>query len=143
MKITICGSVQFGREIVDIYRQLEKLGHHPVIHEEMFAIANGTAKEIIDGINGGEHHEIKRKYNFIKTWHGFIVESDAILVCNFDKKGIKNYIGGNTLMEIGFAHVHDKKIFLLNPIPEEVPYVDEIKAMVDVVVYGDLSKITV
>jgi len=44
-------------------------------------------------------------------------------------------------MEIGFAHVNDKKIFLLNPIPEQVSYLDEIKAMVDVILEGDLSKI--
>lgn len=44
-------------------------------------------------------------------------------------------------MEIGFAHVNDKKIFLLNPIPEDVPYADEIKAMADVVIAGDLGKI--
>jgi hypothetical protein len=69
------------------------------------------------------------------------VGSDAILVCNFDKKGIKNYIGGNTLMEIGFAHVNDKKIFLYNPIPEDVPYVDEIKAMIDAVINNDLNLI--
>ena len=44
-------------------------------------------------------------------------------------------------MEMGFAHVNDKKIFLLKPIPEEVSYVDEIKAMADVILDGDLSKI--
>ena len=64
------------------------------------------------------------------------------MVCNFDKNGIKNYIGGNTLIEIGFAHVNNKKVFLLNPFPEEVSYVDEIKAMTDVILKGDLNKIT-
>ena len=44
-------------------------------------------------------------------------------------------------MEIGFAHVNNKKIFLLNSIPENVPYKDEIRAMVDIVLNGDLSKI--
>ena len=44
-------------------------------------------------------------------------------------------------MEIGFAHVNDKKIFLLNPVPEEVSYKDEIKAMVNVILKGDLNKI--
>ncbi len=44
-------------------------------------------------------------------------------------------------MEMGFAHVNGKKIFLLNPIPEDVPYTDEIKAMADVVINGDLIKI--
>ena len=61
---------------------------------------------------------------------------------NFDKNGIKNYIGGNTLMEIGFAYVNNKKVFLLNPIPEKVPYTDEIKAMVDVVLDGNLGRIS-
>ena len=70
-----------------------------------------------------------------------IFNSDAILVLNFDKRDIKNYVGGNTLMEIGFAHVNDKKIFLLNPIPEDVSYVDEIKAMVDNILEDDLNKI--
>lgn len=140
MKITICGSVKFADRLVDIYRQMEALGHRPMMHEDMFAIADGTAKELIDGIEL-DHSEIKKKHNFIKLWYNLIVGSDAILVCNFDKNGIKNYIGGNTLMEIGFAHVNDKKIFLLNSIPEEVPYADEIKAMVDVVIEGDMRKV--
>jgi len=42
---------------------------------------------------------------------------------------------------MGFAHVNDKKIFLLNPLPEESPYIDEIKAMVNIVLNGDLAKI--
>ncbi len=80
-------------------------------------------------------------YGFIKWWHDCIKKGDAILVLNYDKNDIKNYIGGNTLMEMGFAHVNNKKVFLLNPIPEGVPYVDEIKAMVDVVLDGNLDLI--
>ena len=44
-------------------------------------------------------------------------------------------------MEIGFAHVNNKKVFLFNPIPEKVSYIDEIKAMADVIINGDLTKI--
>jgi len=60
---------------------------------------------------------------------------------NYDKRGIKNYIGGNTLMEIGFAHVLNKKIFLLNPIPEIPFYKSEIEAVRPVILNGDLSKV--
>ena len=141
MRITICGSIKFAPQLVDIYRKLEKMGHKPMMHEQMFKLVDGTADQLKDTANGVEDCDIKRKYNYIKFWHGLITSGDAILVCNFDKNGIKNYIGGNVLMEIGFAYVNDKKIFLLNPIPEEVPYVDEIKAMVDVVLNGDLTKI--
>jgi len=106
----------------------------------MFSIADGTAEKLIKGM-AEEHDKIKRQYNFIKLWYNLIINGDAILVLNYDKNGIKNYIGGNTLMEIGFAHVNDKKIFLLNPVPEEVSYKDEIKAMVNVILKGDLNKI--
>jgi hypothetical protein len=140
MKITICGSVKFADKFVEIYKSLEKIGHQPKMHKLMFSIADGTAPDLIDNVNR-EHWSAKRKHGFIKRWHNYIVNSDAILVLNYDKKGIKNYIGGNTLMEMGFAHVNDKKIFLLNPAPEDVSYVDEIKAMVDVVLEGDLNKI--
>ncbi|MDD5145276.1 MAG: hypothetical protein PHF44_00255 [Candidatus Pacebacteria bacterium] len=140
MKITLCGSVKFAKNIVEIYRQLEKLGHTPMMHEKMFGIADGTAKEIIDGI-AKDHAKLKRQEGFIKWWYNCIKSGDAILVCNFDKNGIKNYIGGNTLMEIGFAHVNDKKVFLLNPIPKDVSYTAEIEAMTDVILNGDLSKI--
>ncbi|MDO8668120.1 MAG: hypothetical protein Q7K35_03405 [bacterium] len=141
MKITLCGSVKFADKIVEMHKRLAELGHEPQIHPDMFGIADGTARELIDAKNNGEHYQIKIKYNFIRAWYDLIINGDAILVCNFDKNDIKNYIGGNTLMEMGFAHVNNKKIFLLNPIPEEVSYVDEIKAMVDVVLDGDLTKI--
>ncbi|MCK4714172.1 MAG: hypothetical protein KAT35_01240 [Candidatus Aenigmarchaeota archaeon] len=140
MKITVCGSVAFAEKLVDVCRRLEELGHQSIMHEDMFGIADGSAPELIDGIKIN-HAEVKRKYGFIKIWYNLILKSDAILVCNFDKNGVKNHIGGNTLMEMGFAHVNDKKVFLLNPIPEKVPYTDEIEAMVDVVLDGDLKRI--
>jgi hypothetical protein len=140
MKITVTGSVKFAKQIVDIYNKLKDLGHEPLMHKDMFGIADGTAKELVEGISK-DHSEIKRNHNFIKWWHDCIKSGDAILVCNFDKNRIKNYIGGNTLMEIGFAHVNNKKVFLLNPIPEDVSYADEIKAMVDIVIDGDLTKV--
>jgi len=140
MKITICGSIKFADKLVEIYHQLKGLGHEPMMHKDMFGIADGTAKELINEVNL-DHGETKRKYNFIKIWHDLIVNSDGILVCNYKKNGVENYIGGNTLIEIGFAHVNNKKIFLLNPVPENVPYVDEIKAMVDKVINNDLEKV--
>ena len=142
MKITLCGSIKFADKLVEIYHELEKLGHQPAMHGDMFKVADGTAPEIEEMKNGAEHYEIKRKYGYIKWWHDSIKKSDAVLICNFDKNGIKDYIGGNTLIEIGFAHVNDKKVFLLNNIPESLSYLDEIKAMTDVSLSGDLGKIS-
>ncbi|MFH1582435.1 MAG: hypothetical protein ABIA08_01615 [bacterium] len=141
MKITLCGSVKFADKFVEIYKNLKEMGHEPMMHEKMFGIADGTATAIINGIEK-DHGKLKRQEGFIKWWHDCIKSGDAILVINYDKNGIKNYIGGNTLMEMGFAHVNDKKIFLLNPIPKEVSYFTEIEAMVDVILDGDLGKIS-
>lgn len=80
-----------------------------------------------------EHDLIKRHFNKIK-------DGDAILVINEDKNNKVNYIGGNSFLEMGFAHVLNKKIFLLNPIPES-SYKDEIVAMKPIILDGDLKKI--
>lgn len=65
--------------------------------------------------------------------------ADVVLVLNLARHGIPNYIGGNTLMEIGFAHVLNQKIFLFNPIPDIQFYKSEIEAVKPVIIYGDLS----
>ena len=127
-------------KMIEIKAKLSELGHEPVVHEDYEDMVAGRRSELLNLI-GTEHAEAKRKYGYIKWYHNAIKNSDAVLILNYDKRGVKNYIGGNTLMEMGFAHVNNKKIFLLNPLPEEVSYIDEIKAMTDVILNGDLSKI--
>ena len=61
-------------------------------------------------------------------------------MANFDKHNIQNYIGGNTFLEMGFAHILKKPIYLLNEIPE-MSYTDELRAMQPIVIKGDLLKI--
>lgn len=53
---------------------------------------------------------------------------------------VVGYIGGNSFLEMGFAHVLNKEIFLLNKIPESL-FKDELVAMQPVILGGDLSKI--
>lgn len=65
---------------------------------------------------------------------------NVILVLNLDKKGISNYIGGNTFLEMGFAHVLNKTIYLYNNIPD-ILYTDEINTMKPIIIGGDLLKI--
>ena len=44
-------------------------------------------------------------------------------------------------MEIGFAHVLNKKIFMINPIPNIEYYRSEIEAVSPVILEQDLNKI--
>ena len=136
MKITICGSMVFSEKMLELKVKLEKTGHVCFVSDfiENYVGKNESEKIRLIIRNKNENEAIREFWNKINN-------SDAILVLNFDRKGIKNYIGGNTLMEIGFAHVLGKKIFLLNPVPEIDFYKSEIEATKPVIINGDLSKI--
>ena len=80
------------------------------------------------------------EYDSIRAYWQIISCSSAILVANFDKHNIQNYIGGNTFLEMGFAHVLHQKIFLLNPIPDMPSCRTEIEAFRPIVLNGDLTR---
>lgn len=63
-----------------------------------------------------------------------------MLIANVERKGIKGYIGGNSFLEMGFAFVLKKPIYLLHEIPD-IEYRDEIEAMMPIIINGDFSKI--
>ena len=136
MKIAVCGSMAFAKEMVDVSTNLKRSGHVCFIPHD--AIGHVTGKIKKDSSSEGIHKKIAK--DLIRRHHKLIQKSDAILVLNYDKKGTKNYIGGNTFLEMGFAHVLRKPIYLLNPIPD-MNYTDEIIAMQPIILDGSLSKI--
>ena len=69
-----------------------------------------------------------------------IIESDAILVLNYDRSGVPGYIGGSSLIEMGFAYYFKKKIFLLFPIPD-LSYKIDIEFMQPVILSGNLEQL--
>lgn len=125
--------------MIEYRNLLNKIGHKAITHHFYEKLAKGEMPELMHQINT-EHAKVKKEHDFIRWYYNSIVNSDAILVLNFDKNGIKNYIGGNTLMEIVFAHIHHKKIFLLNPVPE-ISYKDDTLAIYTFVLDKDFNKI--
>ncbi len=144
MKITICGSIDFTYKIKEVADVLSGRGHEVEIPYMAQKILNGVISleefQNIKQKDGDINFRKNAEEDLIKRYFRLIKESDAVLIVNIDKKGIKNYIGGNVLLEMGFAYVLDKKIFLLNEIPD-ISYKDEIEAMGPVILYGDLNKI--
>ncbi len=128
--------MQFTDKMLEIREELKKIGHE--------AFVTDLHKAMI-GKNDIEIEEIKlhQKFNMdaIREFWRMMQGADAVLVLNLDKNGIENYVGGNTLMEIGFAHVLNQKIFMFNPIPE-MPYCQtEIEAVRPIIINGDLNLI--
>lgn len=136
MRIGVIGSMQYTEKMLEIRDQLIAMGHDAYVT---------NLSEPFVGKTDDEKEEIKlrQKYNMgaIREFWKLMQGGDAVLVANFDKNGIKNYIGGNTLMELGFAHVLDQKIFLLNPVPDIPYYKTEIEAIKPIILNGDLSKV--
>jgi len=141
MKVYVLGSNSFMKEMVGCKNQLCDLGYDGWIHQDYEDHVNGRTMAFIEGALPGESADFKRAHDYIRQHYNHILQSDAILIVNLEKKGIKNYIGGNCLMEMGMAYVNNKKIFLLNDIPVGISYLDEIKAMDPICLHGNLSAI--
>lgn len=136
MKIGVVGSMQYTEKMMEACEALTKLGHVAFMSNfgSAFVGKSDAEKEVI------KIHQ-KNNLDAIREFWELMQGADAVLVMNLDKHGVKNYIGGNTFLEMGFAHVLNQKIFLLNSIPDMPYYKTEIVAMKPVVVNGDLSKI--
>jgi len=106
MKIGVIGSMHFTEKMMDLRDQLIELGHDAFLTNlaEPFVGKSDSEKETIK-------LDQKNNQDAIREFWKLMQGADAVLVTNFDKHGIKNYIGGNTLMEIGFAQCWSKKSF--------------------------------
>lgn len=141
MKIYVVGSSRFAPEMVDARDELRALGYDGWIHPDYELISRGEKTNVSTLKTSAEKAHIKRSHDYYRAHYKNILQSDAILVVNLEKEGVPNYIGGNVLIEMGQAYVSDKMIFLLNDIPRDVPYVDEIEAMDPVCLQGKLEGI--
>ena len=126
--ITICGSIAFLPEMKNIQSQLEKLNHtvyipeiklkdesgSPVTLEEFYVLRN-----LDENKNDSNSWIWDRKNDAILEHFNKIKNSDSILVLNYKKNKIENYIGANTFLEMGIALHLNKQIYLLNNIPNQ------------------------
>ncbi len=131
MKIFIACSKYFYHRIPEIKKELENQGHKislPNSYNEPF-------KE--DKLKGTPEH-VKWKSQMMKKDKKNIAPNDAILVLNFEKKGIPNYIGGATFLEIYKAWELEKKIFIFNNFPK-CSFTDELKGFNPTILNGNLG----
>lgn len=126
----------FSKKMLEIEMGLLKLKHSVVLPKftKEYSELDSTDKM------HSESAQNKIKHDLIKGYYEEIKNSDAILVINEDRNNIKNYIGGNSLIEMAFAHILGKEIYLYNSIPQ-MNYTDEIIAMKPIVLNKDLTKI--
>jgi len=154
MKITLCGSIQFYKEMESARDTLLKIGHEVKIPELALEVPEeyGGGKKTYFGQfieqNGGidsfpAGHEIwSMKEGAINDHFDKINWCEAVLIINHEKRGIQGYVGGNTLIEIGVAFYSKKKIYILNQVSSELSYKQEIMGMKPLMLNGDLNIIS-
>ena len=81
-----------------------------------------------------------RKEQAMKLHFQKVEWSDAVIILNYDKNNIPNYVGANTLLEMGLAFHLNKKLFLFNDIPN-IGSKEEILGMKPILINQDLTKI--
>jgi len=145
MKITICSSAFFIKEVEKIKEKLEEKGYQVFIFPQKVEL-EGEILEVT------QFYEMRKKDCFNEAYWRLknklmeehirkIERSDAILVLNQDKDGISGYIGGNTFLEMGLAYYLNKKIFLWKKPSEDLPFFEEIMALKPIIIDENLEKI--
>lgn len=146
MKITLCGSIAFYKEMTEVTKALESLGHEVKlppfeVRDEsgnMIPVMEYYARRKAETSDTGWIWE--RKEQAMRAHFDKVEWSDVVLILNYDKSGILNYVGANTLLEMGLAFHLRKPIYLLNDIPE-IGCKEEILGMRTIVIGGDLREI--
>ncbi len=148
MKITICGSIAFYDEMLDVRKKLEQLKHRvklppfEVKNEDgnMIPVKEYYAKRKAETNDTSWIWD--RKEEAMRAHFQKVEWSDAVLILNYDKNDVLNYVGANTLLEMGLAFHLNKKLFLLNNVPE-IGCKEEILGMKPIVINQNLTEIKI
>lgn len=136
MKIFIICSKRFYNRIQEIESKLKALGHVCTMPN---CYDKPETEEQYRNLGREDHSKWKRE--MIKHSTGVIKDNDAVLVLNFNKDDVENYIGGATFLEMYDAFNFNKKIYLYNDIPKGMLY-DEIVGFDPVILNGDLARVS-
>ena len=133
MRFVICGSMDFARKMLEVGEYLTANGHTVLLPEQIEQDLAGSSVQLLA--------QRKIKYDLIRKHWEKIRISDAILVLNYEKDGTHGYIGGNTFLEMGFAHVLHIPIYTLYSLPQS-RYQPELIAMEPTILNGNLDILT-
>lgn len=77
----------------------------------------------------GKEEEFNAIKNRLSRQNAALVQAaDIVYILNETHRGIDNYVGGNSFFEMSIAFFLDRPIWLMKPIPEGMPYTEEIKS---------------
>ena len=97
--IAICSSANFYKQVVDIQSQLENLGFKVIIPATARLMKQSGDYDVSHYKTWfGDANDYPKKTALMRGHFTEIEKGDAILILNYEKHGVANYIGGNVLM---------------------------------------------
>ena len=139
--ITICSSANFYHKAVEVQQELEQHGFKVIVPhtaEKMKKTGNYDASHYRTWLKDPKHYD--RKTWLMREHFKEVASGDIVLVINEEKHGQKNYIGGNVLIEMALGFYLGKLIYILNDVPDQSPFLEEIIAMQAIPLRGKLLK---
>lgn len=130
MVILIHASLDFKDEMLKAKSYIESNSTHTVILPEL------TRYQDIRDKLGDDETFTKIKNRLTLENFSNVEKCDVLLIINPNHRNIKNYVGGNSFLEMVIAFYLKKPIYLLNDIPSGMSYTEEIKSFYPIVV-GD------
>lgn len=140
--ITICSSASFYRQVVEVQQLLESLDFKviiPATTKKMKKSGDFEVSHYRTWLDDAKDYH--KKTALMKGHFKEIENGDAILVINYVKHGVENYIGGNVLMEMALAFHLNKPIFILNEIPNESIFLEEIIGLNPIILHGNVNSL--
>ena len=130
MKILIHASLDFKQAMIDAKNYIEDNSAHKVMLPEL------TRYQDIRDVHGDDETFTKIKNRLTKENFQNVENCDVLFIINHSHREIKDYIGGNSFMEMVIAFYLKKPIYLLNDIPEGMTYTEEVKSLYPTVVHS-------
>jgi len=141
--IAICSSANFYEQAIATRAQLEEQGLKaivPITAKRMEQTGDFEVSHYKTWFD--DAHDYHKKTALMRGHFAEIEKSDAILVLNYEKHGVTNYIGGNVLMEMAIAFYLKKPIFILNEQPSESTFLEEIIGLAPIFLHGNVATLS-
>lgn len=132
-KIMIACSTSFYSKIESVK---DKLINYEIIYPNHY----GENEDNYDSMNEEDYNNFFKEC-FISSKEK-VNSCDILFVLNYEKKGIPNYIGASTFLEMYLAFMQNKNIYLLNELPNSnFMLYDEIKSFKPLMLHGNVDNI--
>lgn len=130
VNILLHASLDFVDSMIFEKEHIESISELKVILPEL------TRYQHIRDEQGDDETFTKIKNRLTRDNINNVEQCDCLFILNYSHRGIKNYVGGNSFLEMIVAFYLKKPIYLLNDIPEAMTYTEEIKSLYPTVVHN-------